>query len=132
MSTDDSQILCLRPDVIASVLMDGAAMLDLETKFFYSLNDSGWAIVQLLESGSKTEFIIEQCQVHGATEQDIIEVIDFIQILEKEHLVTPTADFEVSKLNWEGSWKKPIIEKAEEPLQRLITSAFDPTMPLAE
>ena len=44
---DKASKLTLRPDVVATVLEDGAVLLDLETKYFYSVNPSGWAILQL-------------------------------------------------------------------------------------
>jgi hypothetical protein len=31
-----------------------------------------------------------------------------------------------------GSWTEPVIERQAEPLQGLISSAFDPSIPLAE
>ncbi|MDH3900291.1 MAG: hypothetical protein OEU51_04515, partial [Gammaproteobacteria bacterium] len=31
-----------------------------------------------------------------------------------------------------GSWEVPKIERHEEPLERIVTSAFDPSVPLAE
>jgi hypothetical protein len=32
----------------------------------------------------------------------------------------------------EGDWRPPELEKHREPLYRIMTSAFDPTLPLAE
>jgi hypothetical protein len=31
-----------------------------------------------------------------------------------------------------GGWRPPTIDKHREPLQRIVISAFDPTLPLAE
>ena len=45
----DGRSWVLRPDVVATVLDHGALLLDLQSKYFYQLNPSGWSIVQLLE-----------------------------------------------------------------------------------
>ena len=42
------QYYAFRPDVVATVLDDGAILLDLETKFFYELDATAWALASLL------------------------------------------------------------------------------------
>lgn len=131
MPITDSQTISLRPDVIATVLENGAALLDLETKFFYSLNSSGWAIVQLYELGASVEMVVEQCRRQGAVNESNIR--DYNHFLVDERLLVPSEEEPgAASIDWEGSWIDPQIEKNQEPLQRLISSAFDPTMPLAE
>ncbi len=133
MSTNHSETVSLRPDVVATVLEEGAALLDLETKYFYSVNSSGWAIIQMFELGSTTKFVFEQCRELGAGTVDEPYIHEFVQLLIDEKLITPSEEEPVlTRLNWEGAWINPLIEKNKEPLQRLISSAFDPTMPLAE
>jgi hypothetical protein len=35
-------------------------------------------------------------------------------------------------VTFEGPWQPPAIERQREPLQSIVTSAFDPSVPLAE
>ena len=123
--------LSLRKDVVASVLEDGAVLLDLETKYFYSINSTGWALLQLLEGGATSDEIRTQCAAWGAS--DLSAVSRFIKDLVRENLVVPTRDQGTKKkvvLN--ASWTPPALEKHKEPLQRIMTNAFDPSIPLAE
>jgi Coenzyme PQQ synthesis protein D (PqqD) len=123
--------LALRTDVVASVLEDGAVLLDLATKYFYSVNSTGWVILQLLENGATLEEIQIQCSVWGASDSEAIS--RFIQKLVDENLVAPPHD-QVPKKNimLNGNWAPPVLEKHREPLQRIMTNAFDPSIPLAE
>ena len=123
--------LALRSDVVATVLDDGAVLLDLESKYFYALNRSGWALIQLFETGSTVDDVIRRCRdwSGGNGRADAEQVVAF---LVEEGLVEPcpgpvTADVEPPR-----PWTKPTIEKQAEPLQKVIVSAFDPSIPLAE
>ena len=131
MSDATPATLMLRPDVVATVLEDGAVLLDLETKYFYSVNQSGWAILQLFEIGATRAQAEEQCHAWGAPEAD--GVLKFLDTLVSENLITqldqPSSP---PAIEWTGAWSTPTIEKHREPLQRIMISAFDPTLPLAE
>lgn len=128
---ETTSTLMLRPDVVATVLEDGAVLLDLETKYFYSVNQSGWAILQLFEIGATRAQAEAQCRVWGAPDED--GAVKFLDTLLSENLITqldqpaspPSIDFT-------GPWTSPTVEKHHEPLQRIMISAFDPTLPLAE
>jgi hypothetical protein len=133
--------LTLRPDVVATVLQDGAVLLDLETKYFYSVNPSGWAIIQLFESGATVEQVGTQTRLWGAPSAPDAPTMAFLEILKGDRLIVP-ADEELSAspgpvdttpgVPCNGPWSSPSIEKHKEPLHRIMTSAFDPTLPLAE
>ena len=55
----------LRPDVVATVVEDGAVLLDLESKYFYSVNATGWAMLRLFEAGATREHAEERCKGWG-------------------------------------------------------------------
>ena len=131
----DSQAITylLRPDVLSTVMESGAVLLDLTTNYFYSVNDSGWAILQMYESGTTSERVQAQCQAWGAGQQDREEIDRFIALLAEDNLLAatewPPAEGPIA---FKGPWAPPTIDKGPEPLQRIMKSAFDPTLPLAE
>ncbi len=124
----------LRADVVVTVFDDGAVLLDLESKFFYTVNAAGWGIVQMLENGAAREQIVAQCRAWGDTDAGAATVNAFLDCFEQEGLVTREAGTPAvaAASCLEDAWTAPAIEKHREPLQRLITSAFDPSLPLAE
>ena len=133
MGDSSSEILALRPDVVVTTLEREAVLLDLETKYFYSVNHAGWAITQLFESGATRETARERSAGWGARNGDMDAVTAFVERLVAERLVIPGdgGGFE-TEVKFEGDWTTPSIEKHREPLQRVMVSAFDPTLPLAE
>jgi hypothetical protein len=122
----------LRADVVATILDHGALLLDLESKYFYLLNPSGWAVTQLFEEGSAIDHALERCRAWGAPEEDLPRVRDALASMARERLLVPTT----RPINPEGeapaAWEPISIERQAEPLQRVIVSAFDPSIPLAE
>lgn len=124
-----------RPDVVATVIEDGAVLLDLETKYFYRLNRTGWAIAQLFESGATMQDVYAYCQALGAPASDQVSVSALIDMLLRDHLIEASDGQAQSNLNEQVAaidWSAPTIEKQAEPLQRVIISAFDPSVPLVE
>ena len=135
MSAPDSHtVLTLRPDVVVTTLEREAVLLDLETKYFYSVNAPGWAITQLFESGATRAHVCERCRAWGADDPALADVAAFIDRLVAENLVRPDGGGAVAAeaVAFEGTWSVPTLEKHQEPLQRVMISAFDPTLPLAE
>jgi hypothetical protein len=131
-----SQGLTLRLDVVATVIEDGAILLDLDSKFFYQVNDTGWLILQLFEAGATPAQVWTACQAWGAPDGSESAIASFVDRLVGEALITPesadTAGGGGAAVDWQGTWAAPVLTKYKEPLQRVLTSAFDPTMPLAE
>jgi len=119
--------------VVATVIEDGAVLLDLETKYFYTVNHAGWAILQLFEAGTTREQVEAACQKWGAKADDAQPIAKILDIIIGDNLVTPT-DFPAADLTVEltNPWSFPTIERSREPLQRIMKSPFDPTLPLAE
>lgn len=135
MSSTESQTepLALRPDVVATVLEDEAVLLDLESKYFYSVNAPGWAIVQLFENGTTVDHVRAQCRAWGAGPDDAAAIARFVEMLVGDRLLQPTqAPAASNRVVFDGNWRPPAIDKHREPLQRIVISAFDPTLPLAE
>jgi hypothetical protein len=124
-----TQMLTLRPTIAAAVLDDGAVLLDLTSKYFYSLNGSAWAIVQLFETGASAADAERQCAAWGGD-----EAAAFIAQLMRYDLLEAAAAgaVTVEPPAYHGPWIAPVIEQQAEPLERVIVSAFDPSIPLAE
>jgi hypothetical protein len=122
----------LRADVVATVLDHGALLLDLDSKYFYLLNPSGWAVAQLFEDGATVDHVLERSRAWGASEGDLDGVRDQIRKMSAEGLLESAA----TPLNTVGegvaAWEPVSFERQPEPLQKVIVSAFDPSIPLAE
>jgi hypothetical protein len=132
--TPTEEALSLRPEVVATVLEEGAVLLDLESKFFFSVNSSGWSIIQLFERGTSPAEVQAICRAWGASIEDRDAIERFVDTLVSERLVVPgpgeAAPAEGTTAP--GEWVTPRLEKHKEPLQRVMVSAFDPSIPLAE
>ena len=122
----------LRSDVVSTVLHNGGVILDLRSKFFFSANSTALAIVQMFETGATDAQVLEASRKWGAN-GDLPAVQQIIEQIIGEGLVESAAppagglpDVTVT------TWVLPVLSKHTEPLQRIMVSAFDPGMPLAE
>jgi hypothetical protein len=132
-SIESSTVLTLRPDVVVTTLENEAVLLDLATKFFYSVNGSGWAVVQLFECGSTMDDVRSRCRAWGLSEEAVEgEVCGFVDRLVDEGLLTAGERLPAGDVACPQPWSAPTLEKHKEPLQKIMISAFDPTLPLAE
>lgn len=123
----------LRPDAVSTVLEDGAVILDLRTKFFFSVNISGWAIVQMFEAGATRPEVLAASANWGAGNDDHPGINAFIDQLIAEQLLEPTTSPAAARSDVAvTAWTPPLLSKHKEPLQRIMVSAFDPGLPLAE
>jgi hypothetical protein len=122
--------LALRATVAVAVLDDGAVLLDLTSKYFYSLNRSAWTIVQLFETGASARDVEERCLSWGAASgvDAFVKELYAYDLLETSDAATGTLECAA----WQGQWIQPVIDRQAEPLERVIVSAFDPSIPLAE
>ncbi len=128
-----------RSDVVATVLNDGAVLLDLETKYFYRLNRTGWMIAQLFEAGTSAEGAWQRCLGWGSSEADRAAVEALCETLIGERLVEEAPEGNAAQVaagadetSNGAAWTTPTIERQAEPLQKVIISAFDPSVPLVE
>lgn len=130
---NDNRRWRLRPDVVSTVLNDGAVILDLRSKFFFSVNPTGWAIAQMFETGATRAEVHGACRKWGAADAGSPEIDALIDQMIAEGLVesvntpAPAADGVTM-----AAWVSPSLSKHREPLQRIMVSAFDPGLPLAE
>jgi hypothetical protein len=122
----------LRPDVVATILDHGALLLDLESKYFYLLNPSGWAITQLFEEGATLDHALERARSWGAAEADVAQIREMIDRMVSEGLIEPSATVANSPGAPPVEWQPVSLDRQAEPLQKVIVSAFDPSIPLAE
>jgi|SRR5579872_7562940 len=131
MSVQLNQFLGMSADVVATVLGRAAVLLDLRSKYFYRVNASGWAILQQLEDGATLQAVHDQCRRWGS--QDDASIDAFIDQLRK-HDILESRDMvgRTTTVSFDGPWETPEIERQPQPLQRVIISAFDPSIPLAE
>lgn len=122
----------LHPEVVSTILNEGAVLLDLRSKFFFSANATAWAVVQMFETGATPESVLAAAQDWGA-QTDLGEVKNLLDQLLAEGLVEQVEETPPPlPLVTVTSWQTPTLEKHREPLQRIMVSAFDPGMPMAE
>ena len=131
--------LALRPEVVATVLDEGAVLLDLETKYFFALNGSAWAIVQLFESGASLDEARSLASDAGAPHDETVDqfldrLCDYglVEPMTGDGLPTPASGAMGAADAPRVPWCTPTIDRQSEPLQAVIVSAFDPSIPLAE
>jgi hypothetical protein len=124
--------LRLRPDVVATVLDHGALLLDLQSKYFYLLNTPGWSVVQLFEEGSTLSHALGRSAAWGASDADRAGVSEMIERMTGERLLEAAAEPANADGEAPPEWQPVSLERQAEPLQRVIVSAFDPSIPLAE
>ena len=121
-----------RPDVVATLVEDGAVLLDLDSKYFYSANQGAWQVLMPFETGATFGQIREHCRLLGADEADLVAVDGICEQLLADTLIEPI-EGDCPPLSVEGGdWTFPTFEKHREPLQKIMASAFDPSIPLAE
>jgi hypothetical protein len=122
----------LRSDVVSTVLNDGAVILDLRSKYFFSANSTALAIIQMFETGATEAEVIGASRKWGAN-GDTPSVNRLIEQIISEGLLEPANSPACTAPEvLVAAWVPPVLSKHKEPLQRIMVSAFDPGMPLAE
>lgn len=133
------------PDVVYTDLEDGAVLLHLATKLYYSLNESGQAIWQGLESGSSAVDLSRTVARHyGLPEPQVQESVSrFLQELARAQLIAPAADDRGAPASIDAGdgpsardrarrFTEPELVQHDEPLHDVVGHPFDPQLPLAE
>ena len=138
--------LAKHPEVVCTELEDGAVLLNLETRWYYSLDRVGLAIWNLIDSaGSRDELIDQLMSSHEAGDESPGALVDdFLEQLRSETLVV-SDDEEGEDSASPGSRSlagQPAAEKVpltpprllkhDEPLHEVPLHPFDPQLPLAE
>ncbi len=138
MSVSIQSTYALRADVVATVMGEGAVLLDLRTKYFYSANGPAWAIISAFEMGASADQVLKACLAESKgllDERKFLELMEQLlaeDSLEVRGVGTEEAEWDGAVLKLASGWGKPELVKHKEPLQRIMMSAFDPTIPLAE
>jgi len=134
------------PEVVVTELEDGAVLLNMQTRLYYSLNDTGLAVWNLVDgSASPGDLVTKLGETfaldNGAAAEEAISRC--LAELEREALVVagdrdPPAPSrpEAPTPRGPGDDKRrfvaPELIKHDEPLHEVSTSPFDPQLPLAE
>ena len=124
--------ITLNPDVVSSTLEGGGVLLDLTTKQYFALNESGLAIWQHLEDGGRLD------AVYGAADAGRAGVIDtFVSALLEHRLASPAAAAPGASADAPAfappqAWDAPTLVPHGRPLSQVILSPFDPTIPIPE
>lgn len=132
-------------EVVYTDLEEGAVLLHLETRFYYSLNEVGQSIWRLLDSAESLEDMLRRLEEEYEVDRQLAEesVSKFLQELEREQLTLPRREAG-SERPHQGSasapapskQKRPFVEpeliKHDEPLHEVVMNPFDPQLPLAE
>jgi hypothetical protein len=130
MVLNQGRIYMLRPDVVATVMGDGAVLLDLRTKYFFSANRTAWAILVAFESGADIDAMLHACTQLAPAGANLDSFFNFL--LSEDLLESASAVDWDGRFILAGEWLEPLLEKHKEPLQRIMMTAFDPSVPLAE
>lgn len=79
------------PSVVCTELDDGGILLDLDTKYYYTLNQTGLLIWQIMDGKkSSSEIARHITNEYEVDEKNAIEsVLKLIKQLEKENLIIP-------------------------------------------
>ena len=130
------------PEVVVTELEEGAVLLNMESRLYYSLNNSALEIWRLLEAPAEPADVARRlaAQVDIDEAQAIETVSAFLKDLQGERLVV-TADGSQSDGMTHGSpvasgerrsFTSPELIRHDEPLHEVKLSPFDPQLPLAE
>jgi hypothetical protein len=140
--------LSRHPDVVHTELEDGAVLLHLGTKFYYSLNEMGRTIWGLLESiddpAGLTKRLLGQYQV--TEDHARVSIARFLEELDREQLIvastgdgsrTPASGADDPTVTAQPTgttrgFSEPELIKHDEPLHEVVMNPFDPQLPLAE
>jgi hypothetical protein len=136
--------LTTNPEVVCAVLEDGAVLLNLESRTYYSLNSVGLEVWQLLDRGLDAAEVAGELKARFDVDEDHAAhaSLSFLVVLEREGLAVPDGGApKPADLVERGAppteagvrpFVPPQVTKHDEPLHEVSTSPFDPQLPLAE
>jgi hypothetical protein len=133
--------LARNPEIECTELAEGAVLLNLETRLYYSLNQSGlelWNASEVVKGPEGLAMrLTEGFDIDEKTARDVVS--RFLPELERERLVVESADQPASPApTTEGPsgprrpFEEPQLVKHDEPLHDVANTPFDPQLPLAE
>ena len=123
--------ITLNPDVVCSTLPEGGVLLDLDTKQYFALNQTGLAVWQFLEDGGSLAQLRSTLDASASVDADA-----FVHAL-VDHGLALGANAEPASLAavafaYAGPWTAPVVTPHGRPLAQVILSPFDPTVPIPE
>jgi hypothetical protein len=136
--------LMQHPEVVATELEEGAVLLNMDTRTYYSLNEAGLAIWRLVERCAGADEVADGLRALYATDAEQARAVAarFLDLLQAEHLLTSTdapaatCGAQDAAPATDATAKKPLREpeliKHDEPLHDVPLTPFDPQLPLAE
>ena len=140
--------LSWHPEVVHTELEEGAILLHLGTRFYYSLNETGRTIWAMLESSAgPAEVSRRLVERYSVTEDHARAAVSrFLAELEREQLVVTGAVDQTpapasadharpvsgSPARTVARFSEPELTKHAEPLHEVVMNPFDPQLPLAE
>jgi Coenzyme PQQ synthesis protein D (PqqD) len=132
--------LARNPDVECTELEDGAVLLNMETRLYYSLNQVGLELWDAIDAADGPEQVASR--VAGAFRVDDQTALDavsrFVPALERERLVVPSTERGVATTrepesqDGQRTFEEPQLIKHDEPLHEAVAAPFDAQLPLAE
>lgn len=140
------EALSKHPEVVCTELEDGAVLLNLETRLYYSLDRVGLDIWNLIDSVDNEEELEDRLmQSYEAGDDSPQELVTaFLERLQSESLVV-ASEGEVDESSSSrspmpahppegprGPLTAPLLSKHDEPLHEVPLHPFDPQLPLAE
>ncbi len=129
------------PEVVVTELEDGAVLLNMESRLYYSLNNSALEIWHLLDSPAESQEIAQRLagQVEVDEAQATEAVSAFLTELQNERLVIVADGIDPGRTteapaetDGRQPFTQPELIRHDEPLHEVPVSAFDPQLPLAE
>lgn len=123
--------ITLNPDVVCSSLPEGGVLLDLDTKQYFALNQTGLAVWQYLEDGGALAQLRSTLDAAASAELDAFAAAliehGLGQRADAAQPAGPIAAFAPT-----SPWAAPLVTPHGRPLAQVILSPFDPTVPIPE
>jgi hypothetical protein len=129
--------LARNPQVVCTVVEDGAVLLNMETRLYYSLNEPALDLWNLVDQAGTPEGLAQLVSTQFAVDSQRAKVTtsEFFAELERERLVGPAEGNAPAAAPAPGEKRAladPELVRHDEPLHEVTTSPFDPQLPLAE
>ncbi|MGH2992447.1 MAG: PqqD family protein [Solirubrobacterales bacterium] len=133
--------LARNPEVECTELADGAVVLNMETRLYYSLNQAGLELWNATDGANGPEQVAKRLtEAFEIDEQAALGAVSrFLPELERERLVLESAEGPVAPApaadRPDGpprAFEEPQLIKHDEPLHDVANTPFDPQLPLAE
>ena len=139
------EALSKHPEVVCTELEEGAVLLNLETRSYYSLDRVGLDIWNLIDSvDNPAELADRLMQSYEAGDESSQALVDaFLERLRSEALIVASEGVPESPPSYSplpddlpaGTRRPltvPLLSKHDEPLHEVPLHPFDPQLPLAE